>query len=245
VLRVIRFVLVHGAWHDASCWRHVVEELGHRGHDALAVDLPADRPGLGAVAYAEAVEAAVGSVGPSDRLVVVGHSLGGLTAPVVAQRLGPERVAALVLVGALVPRPGMSFDDQVRADPGIMARGFGRGQCRQDDGTTVWPPDAAATDLYRGVAAETSEQVVADAVGRLRAQAWTVSREVTPLAAWPAVPTVVLVCADDRVVEPGRSRTRARELPGTEIVELPGGHFPMLTRPAELAAILGRVAERS
>lgn len=241
---MIRFALLHGAWHDASCWLPLVGELAGRGHEAVAVDLPSDRPGLGAGAYADAALAAVGPVEPPDRVVVVGHSLGGLTAPVVADRLGQDRVAALVLIGALVPRPGSSFDDQVRADPAVLVPGSGRGQRRHEDGTTWWPPEAAATALYRGVAAEASEQLVVDAVARLRPQAWTISHEVTPLVRWPAVPTVVVVCADDQMVDPGWLRANAREVPGADVVELAGGHFPMLTRPAELAAILERAAER-
>ncbi|WP_219417889.1 alpha/beta hydrolase [Pseudonocardia nigra] len=165
---VTRIVLVHGAWHDASSWAPLVRELRSRGHDVVAVDLPSEQPGLGAEHYAEAVEAALAPIGPSDRFVLVGHSLGGLTVPVVAQRLGAERVAALVLVAALVPRPGMSSDDQMRAEPGIMAPGFGRGQQRNDDGTTWWPAEAAVSGLYAGVSAEASDEVVAAAVSRLR-----------------------------------------------------------------------------
>lgn len=175
----------------------------------------------------------------------------GLTVPVVAQRLGPERVSAMVLVCALVPRPGSSFDDQMRADPGIMAEGFGRGQLRHDDRTTSWPAAAARSNLYRDVAAEltdvhpgAAEDLVAGAVARMRRQAWAIGREITPLTAWPEVPTTVVVCAEDRVVAPDRLRTSARALPGAELVELPGGHFPMLTRPGALAEVVvgsGRV----
>ena len=229
-------VLVHGAWHDARCWSAVVRELGQRGCAAVAVDLPSDRPGLGCLEYAAAVEAAARGVpGP---WVLVGHSLGGLTVPVVAQRLGSPRVAALVLVAALVPEPGRSFDDQVGADPGVMAEGFGVEQQRHEDRTTSWPADAARAGLYRGVAAESSPELVDTAVAGLRRQAWTIGREPTPLKSWPAVPTTVVVCADDRVVAPDRLRARARTLPGAAVVELPGGHFPMLTRPGELAAVI-------
>jgi pimeloyl-ACP methyl ester carboxylesterase len=231
-----RIVLVHGAWHDGSCWRDLVRELGKRGRPAVAVDLPAGE--LGAEQYTDAVLDAIGPARPGERLAVVGHSLGGLTAPVVAQRLGPERVAALVLLAPVLPRPGMSFDDVGRADRRIMAEGFGRGMQRHEDGTTSWPAAAAGNGLYRGVAEESSPQTVADAVTRLRPQHWAVRREVTPLVAWPQVPTTVLVCAADRVVDPDGVRARARELPGAELVELPGGHFPMLTRPAELAGII-------
>lgn len=231
-----RVVLVHGAWHDASCWRRLVPELERRGRTAVAVDLPAGE--LGAERYTDRVLKTLGPLDPDERVVLVGHSLAGLTVPVVAQRLGPERVAAIVLLAALLPRPGMSFADVARADRRIMAEGFGQGMVRHEDGTTSWPPEAAESGLYRGVAAEVSPELVVDAVARLRPQAWAVRREVTPLVAWPAVRTVVLVCADDRVVDPGGQRRHARELPGAELVELPGGHFPMLTRPAELAGVI-------
>jgi pimeloyl-ACP methyl ester carboxylesterase len=238
-------VLVHGAWHDGRCWDPLVRELSARGHRAVAVDLPSAQPGLGCLDYAAVVEAAVAEA--AEPCVLVGHSLGGLTVPVVAQRLGPRRVVALMLVAALVPEPGRSFDDQVRADPGVMAPGFGRGQRRHGDRTTSWPVDAAKAGLYRGVAEESSPEVVDAAVATLRPQAWTIGREVTPLSCWPEVPTTVVVCADDLVVAPDRLRMRARSLvgagvdPDVGVVELAGGHFPMLTRPGELAAVISEV----
>ncbi|MCW0215146.1 MAG: alpha/beta hydrolase [Pseudonocardia sp.] len=233
-------VLVHGAWHDSSSWAPLRAELGSRGVPVVAPDLPSDRPGLGAEDYARVVVDAVEAAG-ADPVVLVGHSLGGLTAPVVAQLLGPERVTALVLVAALLPDPGRSWNDQARADRTMMAPGFGAGAVRRADGTTEWPPDAAAEGLYRGVAQESSDDLVRVAVAGLRPQAWAIGKEITPLTGWPAIRTISVVCAQDRVVEPAWSR-RAAAVLGAEVVELAGGHFPMLTRPAELAEILTRAA---
>jgi hypothetical protein len=50
-----------------------------------------------------------------------------------------------------------------------------------------------------------------------------------------------MVCAEDRVVSPAWSRRAAVAL-GADVVDLAGGHFPMLTRPAEPAEILARIA---
>jgi len=231
-------VLVHGAWHDGSCWAPLTAELTSRGHDVRAVDLPCDRPGAGVREYAEVVLAATEHGRP---VVLAGHSLGGLTVPVAAQLLGPGRVAAVVLVAALVPRPGSSWQERVRAEPGIMAPGFGRGQLRHDDGSTSWPAEAAAAGLYAGVARESSPEAVAAAVATMRRQDWTITREVTPLTEWPTSRTVRVICADDRVVDAGWSRSSGA-VAGAEVVELPGGHFPMLTRPAELADVLADAA---
>lgn len=231
-------VLVHGAWHRGSCWAPLVDALADRRCAAVAPDLPSDRPGLGAEAYADAVLSAVPS-GP-DPVLLVGHSLGGLTVPVVAERLGPERVAGLVLLAAVTPVPGTSFIGRLRSEP-LMVEGYDAGVRRAEDGTTYWPADAAPDGLYRGVARECSADAVAGAVAAMRPQAWTVGKETTPLRAWPPVRTVAVVCRQDRVADPDAGREAAAAV-GAEVVELAGGHFPMLTRPGELAGLLAGLA---
>ena len=237
-----RFVLVHGAWHRGSCWAPVVSDLTRRGFRVDAPDLPSDTSGLGARDYADTVLAALGP--GREPVVLVGHSLGGLTVPVVAERLGPGRVTAMVLLAAMTPVPGTSFIGRLRDDPGVMVDGYDHGVQRGEDGTTYWPADALAGGLYRGVAEESSETAVAAAAAGLRPQAWTVGKEVTPLQTWPAVRTVAVVCAEDRVADPDAFRRAATGI-GADIVDLPGGHFPMLTRPVELADVLAGVAQGS
>jgi pimeloyl-ACP methyl ester carboxylesterase len=229
-------VLVHGAWHDGSCWEPLLGPLAELGLPARAVDLPADRAGADTAAcVAEIVAAArLLGAGPEAPVVLVGHSLGGLVVPVAAQELGADAVAAIVLVGALVPRPGQSWRERAAAEPGVMVAGFDAGQQRGPDRTTWLPAEAASAGLYAGVAEESSVSAVA---ARLRPQDWTVTKEVSPLAAWPGVRTVSVVCAADRVVDPQWSRGPGA-VPGAEVVELPGGHFPMLTRPRELAQVI-------
>lgn len=238
-------VLVHGAWHDGSCWAPVVTRLQRLGLPARAVDLPTDRPGAGTAAcVATVLEAARDlGAGPGAPVVLVGHSLGGLVVPVVAQELGAASVAALVLVGALVPTPGRSWRDRVRAEPGAMVPGFDAGQERRPDRTTTVPAAAAARGLYAGVAEESSAEVVAEAVAHLRAQDWTLTKEPSPLTSWPAVRTINVVCRADRVVDPVWSRGPGA-VPGAEVVELPGGHFPMLTRPGRLTEVIAGAGDR-
>jgi pimeloyl-ACP methyl ester carboxylesterase len=73
--------LVHGAYHGAWCWTHLMPELESRGLDVVAPDLPCDDPSAGLAEYASTVEAAIGD---RDDVVLVGHSLGGMTIPLVA-----------------------------------------------------------------------------------------------------------------------------------------------------------------
>src|SRR5256885_1003059 len=76
------------------------------------------------------------------------------------------------------------------------------------------------------------------AAAQPRPQGWTPSREPCPLDRWPDSELMSIVCTDDELVTPDWSRRIAREVLGVEPVELPGGHFPMLGVPTELAEAL-------
>src|SRR5215207_4309066 len=94
------FVLVPGAGGDTLFWHRLVAELESRGHRALPVGLPVRDDSAGLEAYADTVVAAIGDRSP---VVLVAQSMGGLTAPLVCERVPVE---LLVLLNAMVPLPG-------------------------------------------------------------------------------------------------------------------------------------------
>jgi len=224
------FALVHGAWHGAWCWERLIPEIEGHGHGAIAVELPCDDATAGCGAYAEAVLAA--TAGAGDDVVLVGHSLGGLTIPLVA---AARPVRKLVFLCALLPQPGQSLADQLEREPEIFEAGFGEGIVRDDQDRSVWQDDDAAADQLYG---DCSRQLAAWAVARLRPQARLPSNEPCPLEQWPAIESVSLFASDDAAVSPDWSRSVARERIGATTLELPGGHSPFLSRPGELAEIL-------
>jgi len=81
-----------------------------------------------------------------------------------------------------------------------------------------------------------------DPLARLRPQGYFAMGEPSPLQRWPDVPADVIVCRDDRAINPGWVRASARERLGVDAVEIDGGHSPFLTRPAELAGLLDELA---
>ena len=223
------FALVHGAWHGAWCWERLVPEIEGHGHAAIAVDLPCDDVEAGCAAYADVVLAQIAQA--DDDLVLVGHSLGGLTIPLVAAARPARK---LVFLCGLLPRPGVAFVDQVAQEPGIFVPGTG-GTERDDQDRSVWTDEDAAADvLYGGC----PRQLASWASARLRPQARKPRIEPCPLAEWPAVESVSIFTSDDGIVNPEWSRTAARDRLGANTVELPGGHSPFLGRPAELAEVL-------
>ena len=102
------FALVHGAWHGAWCWDRLAPELAAAGSRVVAVDLPCEDLNAGSREYAEIVLGSLADTSGDD-VVLVAHSAGGLTVPLVA---AARPVRALVFVAALLPQPGRSFSDQ-------------------------------------------------------------------------------------------------------------------------------------
>lgn len=224
------FALVHGAWHGAWFWQPLSAALRERGHNPIAVELPADDPTAGFRAYVDvAVQALAGARGDP---VVVGHSLGGLTIPLIADA---QPVSRLVFLSAMVPEPGVSVADQLGREPEMFAPSF-EGAPARDDSERSWWPDAAEAigTLYPDCPRDLAEWAAA----RLRPQGRLPNTEPCPLTRWPEVESAYVLGRQDAVIDPAWARRTARERLGVEPVELPGGHSLPLSRPAELADAL-------
>jgi hypothetical protein len=73
--------LLHGNWHDGSCWEPLARRLEWLGHRALTPDLPLHDPAAG---YAERARPAIEALASAEPPVaVVGHSLAAGIAPIV------------------------------------------------------------------------------------------------------------------------------------------------------------------
>lgn len=96
------FVLLPGAGSDSWYWHLVVPDLEEAGHDVVAVDFPVTDDEATFADYADLV---VDAIGDRHDIVLVAQSMAGFTAPLVCERVP---VVLMVLVAAMVPRPGES-----------------------------------------------------------------------------------------------------------------------------------------
>lgn len=231
------FALVHGAYHRGSSWQPLTAELEARGHRVVAPDLPIDDPAAGCDEYAAEVVRALRRSG--DDLVVVGHAMGGLTAPLVAAR---RPVRLLVFLCALLPEPGRSFDQQVAVEPDIVSPYEAAVPATSHpDGSTSVPVERAVEMFYPDAPPSLARRAAAG----LRRQFWRPAQEVTPLEEWPDVTSAYVLATADRVVSPRWARRAAQERLGVEAVELAGDHCPFLSRPDDLADVLEMLSEAS
>jgi pimeloyl-ACP methyl ester carboxylesterase len=176
---MVTYALIHGAHHGAWCWDFLRPELVARGHRSVAVDLPIEDPTADVSAYAKVTVDALSKV--DEDVVVVGHSLGGIVAPVVAAHRPTSR---LVYLSAWVPQPGRSLADQQRDEPDS---GYGGVKIDNGDGTWRRPAAEANRVYYQDCPAERRQYALA----RLRRQSRAPHEEVSPLAAQPTVSTTL------------------------------------------------------
>lgn len=202
------FILIHGGGGSAWDWHLLVPELTRRGHDVVVPELPIEDPAAG---FAQFREAVVTAVGDRRDLVVVGHSYGAFTAPLIAAAL-PVRL--IVLLTPMIPQPGEKPGDW-----------WGATGYRGEEGLSE------EQQFYNGVPAE----IVAQAAKQVRDQVSAEGDEPWPLEAWPDVPTKVLIGREDRFFAVDFMRRVATDRLGVIPDEIDGGHSVSLSRPAQLA----------
>ncbi len=210
------YVLIPGAGGDAWYWHLVCPLLEAAGHRAVPIDLPASDPDAGLDAY---VAAAVDVAGvPEGDVVVVGQSLGGFTAPVVAERLG---AAGLIFVAAMIPKPGetagewwsTSGFDEVWGDQAM-------------DATEHFLHDLPSTVLQQALERGEPEQTS------------RVMSDPLPLPTLPAVPTRGISATNDRFFPVAFMDGLIRDRLGVEPEHVAAGHLPALANPIGLVELL-------
>jgi pimeloyl-ACP methyl ester carboxylesterase len=205
---VATIALIHGGGGSAWDWHLVEPALRELGHESVAVDLPSEDETAG---WSEYVRVVVRAIDGRRDLVIVGHSLGGFTAPLVSAHLPVE---LMILVAGMIPAPGELFADWWE-NTGYEESGY-------DDVFYHDVPPALAADARRRERSEVSQAL----------------NEPWPLEALPNTPTRYLLCRDDRMFAAGWARKHARDRLGIEADEIDGGHYVPLSRPRELAECL-------
>ncbi len=208
------FVLIPGAGSDGWFWHPVVERLSALGHDTVAVDLPWGDEQATFGDLADVVVDAIAADRPhratDGQKIVVAQSLGGFVGPLVCARV---RSDLLVMVAAMVPRPGESAGEWWTNTSFVSPEPF-------DEHDTFFHD--VADDLF----AESAHHVTEPA-SHLFDDPW-------PLERWPDVPTRFLLCRDDRFFPADFQRRVVRDRLGIDPDEMSGGHLPFLAQPDEL-----------
>jgi pimeloyl-ACP methyl ester carboxylesterase len=231
------FVLVHGAWHGAWCWKRVLPGLWRAGHRAFTVSLT----GVGERAHLMSPSitldthiADVLAVIDAEELcdaVLVGHSYAGMVITGVADRItDAARLAHLVYLDAVVPRPGESWSSGHNPDTQATRR------AAIAEHGVLPPPDPAVFGLTGEDHAWAARRQTAQPGGVYdRALAFDPRRA----ARWPRS---FIDCSSPALATIALMRQRVRSEPGWNVVDIPTGHDAMISAPQALVEALLSIA---
>ena len=222
-------VLIAGLWLDGSAWDDVVPALEALCHRPVPLTLPGQGDGSASATLDDQVAAVLAAVDSSSgKPMVVGHSA-ACTLAWLAADARPEKVAKAALIGGFPSGDGKPYADFFEPKDGVMPfPGWGPFEgpdsadldedARQSFASAAIPvPEGVARGVVR-LADERRFDVpvvlVCPEFSPAQAQEWISAGEVPELA-------------------------RAKHL---DFADIDSGHWPMISKPVELARLLAAAA---
>lgn len=231
------YVLVHGAYHGGWCYEKIVPQLESQGHTAIAVDLPGhgdNRIPVEEVTLAKYVDHVCDLINAqAEPVILVGHSLGGMTITEVAERI-PEKVSWVVYLTAVMLKSGQerselsAYDDPVPMTSKRIVSADGL--------SATMPPEIIPETFY----AACPPDDVARAMARLVPQATDpIKRTVsTTPERFGTVRRAYIECLQDRAIPIAMQRAMIAGQPCEKVFAIDTDHSPFYSAPDELAAHL-------
>lgn len=226
-------ILIPGFWLDASAWSEVVPAVEATGHAPRPITLPGLVPADPEVGLRDQIDFVVQLVdAAAGRVVLVGHSGGGAVAHGVADAR-PDRIAKVIYVDAGPLGNGGVINDAFTAVDGMVPlppRDEFDEETVAGMNDAIWAAfDARAIPIPEKVATE--KQVLSDE-RRYDVPVTVITSEM------PESMLRDLLAQDHPYVA---ELARVKHF---EIVELPTGHWPMFTKPTELATLVAAALNR-
>jgi pimeloyl-ACP methyl ester carboxylesterase len=226
---IMDILLVAGLWLDGSAWDAVVPELEKLGHRPVPITLPGQGDGSTSATLDDQVATVVAAVDSSSgKPLVVGHSA-ACTLAWLAADARPDRVATVALIGGFPSADGETYASFFQMADGVMP-------------FPGWEPfegpDSADLDEETRSRIASAAIPVPEAVATGRVRLTDERRFEVP---------VLLICPE---FGPEQARewidggdvpelAKARDV---EMVDIDSGHWPMFTKPRELAQLLASAA---
>lgn len=242
----MRFVLVHGAWHDSRVWERVAPALIARGHSVETPDLPGngrDRVPARDVTLAKYTDT-VGSglAAQAEPATLVGHSMAGIVISSVAERM-PERVSALIYLAAFMLPSGLSIMRFYELYGEAWMQGARVHLKMSEDGTySTIPQEAAKLIFFNTCDAETAAEASTH-LGPMPAQPRRDPVTVTP-ERWGRVPRFYGRTLRDETVFPKLQDQMLALSPGAIVKDFDTDHSPFYSATADLVNWLDDIARR-
>ena len=221
------YILVHGAWGGAWCWRDVGLELTSRGVQWTALDLPSSTHGAHPNTYlADDANDVIEVASLEGPVVLVGHSYGGAVITEAADRVA--NLERLVYIAALVPTLGQSASE---ASQEVLVRTMLDDAIEVDGDYLRLNPELAAKALYQ----DCTDEVAQWAVSQLTTQ--TIASLRSPRDSFDVdVHSHYVLCTNDNAIDPSLQQVMSQRC--SEVATLESGHTPLLSQPSVLCDLI-------
>lgn len=224
---VKNIVLVHGAWGDASHWRHVIPLLHAKGYNLAAVQNPL-------TSLADDIERTTKLAAAQDGpTLLVGHSYGGA---VITGAGHAPNVAGLVYIAAFAPDEGDSLG-------GIFARReppSGAASIRPDKDGFLWLAQDTFRQSFGQDLSETDALVMAVTQKPISGRCF---EDKSGPAAWRNKPSWYQVSSRDHMIPPETEQWMADRMKTRKTITLDASHASLASHPKEVAALIEEAAK--
>lgn len=277
------FVLVHGAWHGAWCYAKLIPELAALGYTAVAVDLPGhgldakfpaswhSRP-LDAAAFATEVSPLAGvtvqqcvdrvvsaidqlRAGGHQKIILLGHSLGGVTITAVAEAV-PEKLHKLVYLTAWMIANGQAATDAsafpeaatAKVPALFLANPATVAAIRLDPASTDGTYFAAMKAAFYNDLDDVQVRAAANLLTPDEPIALGVTPAAKTVARWGSLPRHYIQCQQDQAIPLALQQRLVADADSfnpqnkTTVHSLNTSHSPFLSAPHDLASVLDQIA---
>ncbi|XVF61897.1 hypothetical protein PTKIN_Ptkin08bG0171500 [Pterospermum kingtungense] len=251
------FVLVHGACHGAWCWYKVVNLLKSAGHKVTALDLAASGVHPKQVHELHSISDSIkplmefmASLPPKERVILVGHSMGGVAISVAMEKF-PEKVSVAVFAPGNMPGPDLSCIS-LRQEHHRRLGSYMDTQFTFDDGrdnpptSLLFGPNFMSSKLYQLSPPE--DLTLAMMLARpfpLPTDAAFIEEIVLTKEKYGSVRRVYIVCNKDEATGEGYQRWMIENNPPDEVMLISDSdHMVMFSKPHELCSCLEEIAEK-
>jgi len=233
------YILVHGAWEGAWSWDNTRIALEQAGHTVTAIDLPGsygNQQAIPDVTMARYVETVADAIIALDHPVILaGHSMGGAVISAVAELL-PEKIERLVYVAAFLLKDGDNVLAAMQRDPD--GEYLPRLTFAQDQSYATVSEDVVRDIAFHDVAEKDIRHAL-PLMAEKQATEPFMARASLSQQRFGSVPKTYIRTTIDKITSPALQDEMVANWPVDRIHVLASGHFPALSMPEELAAVMG------
>ncbi|CAI9766879.1 unnamed protein product [Fraxinus pennsylvanica] len=252
------FVLVHGACHGAWSWYKVATLLRAEGHHVTALDMaaagvhPTQVEELGSFSdYCKPLIEFMAALPPDDTVVLVGHSMGGISISV-AMEMFPQKISVAIFVTAFMPAPHLNVptiiqESNRRMDHTFMDSqiSFGKGKDKPPT-SLVFGSKFLSTVLYQLSPPEDLSlgTLLVRPIG-LYDDAEMLKETVLSTKNYGSVPRAYIISEEDKFIKEDSQKWMIENNPCDVVKTICGSdHMVMFSKPQELCFFLQEIAQK-